>query len=31
MKPINEQKRTTGTRAVSAFGALFGTAAIVPN
>jgi hypothetical protein len=31
MKPINEHKRTTGNRAASALGALFGAAAIVPN
>ena len=31
MKPINEAKKTTGNRAVSALGALFGTVAIVPN
>ncbi len=29
MKPINEQKRTNGNRAVSALGALFGTASTV--
>ena len=31
MTPNNEQKRTTGNRAIGALGTLFGAAAIVPN